>query len=228
MDVICSIGFGLDVSAQTNPDNPFIKYSKRVLETSPAGMPKFILYILFPDLADMFPRFFETSVLSKDILDFFLTTTRSLFEDRKQSESKHKDLLQLMVNASYLAETEKVSDNQRKGLTDEEILINSIIFMLAGYDTTAAGISWVLYELALNPEIQEKLVTAIDDEIGENKDKINEYAYLPFGMTVISILRKYKIFKGSELKVPLPRSPYGLARPGAPVYLRFELRGRNT
>ena len=44
MDVICSTGFGLDVSAQTNPDNPFIKYSKRFLETSPLGMPKFILY----------------------------------------------------------------------------------------------------------------------------------------------------------------------------------------
>ncbi|XP_052227092.1 cytochrome P450 3A21-like isoform X9 [Dreissena polymorpha] len=325
MDVICSTGFGLDVSAQTNPDNPFIKYSKRFLETSPLGMPKFILYILFPDLADMFPRLFETSFMSKDIMDFFMTTTRSLFEDRKHSESKHKDLLQLMVNASNLAETEKVSNSQRKaGLTDEEILINSIIFMLAGYDTTAAGISWVLYELALNPEIQEKLVNAINDEIGEsplsydnvfslkymdmvlsetlrihspatrltrmpdrdteisgikipkgmncqfvtdilhfldeywedpytfnperfapeNKDKINEYAYLPFGvgprncvgmrlaqlevkMTVISMLRKYRIYKGSELKVPLPRSPYGLARPGAPVHLRFEPRGRN-
>jgi len=38
--------------------------------------------------------------------------------------------------------------------------------MLAGFDTTATTLSWLFYELAVNPEIQEKLATSIDKELG--------------------------------------------------------------
>ena len=51
-------------------------------------------------------------------------------------------------------------------LTDVEVLINSLVFMLAGFDTTATTLSWLFYELAVNPEIQEKLATSIDKELG--------------------------------------------------------------
>ena len=42
MDVICSTGFGIEVDSQRNPDNPFIKYAKEVLEVEIAGNPLFL------------------------------------------------------------------------------------------------------------------------------------------------------------------------------------------
>ena len=45
--------------------------------------------------------------------------------------------------------------------------INSMVFMIAGNDTTAITLSWFIYELALNPDVQDKLIAAIDEEIGE-------------------------------------------------------------
>ena len=54
-----------------------------------------------------------------------------------------------------------------EGLTDQEVLINSMIFMVAGYDTTATTLCWLAYDLATNPDIQERLIEEIDSEIGQ-------------------------------------------------------------
>ena len=54
-----------------------------------------------------------------------------------------------------------------EGLTDEEVLINSIVFMVAGYDTTATTLCWLAYDLATNPDIQERLIGEIDSELGQ-------------------------------------------------------------
>ena len=53
------------------------------------------------------------------------------------------------------------------GLTDQEVLINSMMFMVAGYDTTATTLCWLTYDLATNPDVQEKLIEEIDSEIGQ-------------------------------------------------------------
>ena len=43
------------------------------------------------------------------------------------------------------------------GLTKDEIIAQGMLFFIAGYDTTATSISFFLYNLTINPEIQEKL-----------------------------------------------------------------------
>ena len=47
-------------------------------------------------------------------------------------------------------------------LTDDEVVENSMLFLFAGKDTTAIAISCAFYELAINPDIQEKLQSEID------------------------------------------------------------------
>ena len=50
----------------------------------------------------------------------------------------------------------------RRKLTDDEIMINAFIFLLAGTETTGAALSYTSYLLALHPDIQEKLQAEID------------------------------------------------------------------
>ena len=47
-------------------------------------------------------------------------------------------------------------------MSDEEVVANSIGFLLAGNETTAITLAFASYELALNPDIQEKLQSEID------------------------------------------------------------------
>ena len=54
-------------------------------------------------------------------------------------------------------------DEDEGKLSDEEIVANSLTFLLAGFETTAITLSFTSYLLALHPEIQEKLQTEIDE-----------------------------------------------------------------
>ena len=65
-------------------------------------------------------------------------------------------------------------DEQEGKLSDEEIVANSLTFLLAGFETTAITLSFTSYLLALNPEKQEKLQTEID-EYFESKTGESEF-----------------------------------------------------
>lgn len=53
------------------------------------------------------------------------------------------------------------------GLSTTEIIANSLIFFLAGYETTATTLMFLFYELAVHPECQDKAVEEINYAVGE-------------------------------------------------------------
>ena len=74
------------------------------------------------------------------------------------------------------------SKNTDKKLTVNEMIAQAIIFFVAGYDTTATTLTWCCYELALNPESQERLYgeikSAMDSDGDFDYDRIAKLEYL--------------------------------------------------
>jgi len=60
----------------------------------------------------------------------------------------------------------------RIALTNDEFVAQCVLFFLAGYDTTATTISMAIYNLACNPEAQEKLYeeakTILESDVSQN------------------------------------------------------------
>ena len=52
--------------------------------------------------------------------------------------------------------------NVLAGLTHEEIHTQALLFVLAGYETTATSLTLITYSLATNPECQDKVIQEID------------------------------------------------------------------
>ncbi|XP_064599117.1 cytochrome P450 3A8-like [Liolophura sinensis] len=52
-----------------------------------------------------------------------------------------------------------------QGLTEEEIISQSIVFLLAGYETTSTTLAFAAYALVTNPHIQELVCREIDQNI---------------------------------------------------------------
>lgn len=53
------------------------------------------------------------------------------------------------------------------GLSEREILAQSVIFFIAGYETTATTLALTLYNLAIHPELLEKAIAEVDEKIGK-------------------------------------------------------------
>lgn len=56
--------------------------------------------------------------------------------------------------------------------TDDVLASNAFIFFVAGFETTASTMSYCLYELALNRDIQIKLREQIKQTLNENNGKL--------------------------------------------------------
>lgn len=53
-------------------------------------------------------------------------------------------------------------------LTDDEVIANAYVFLLAGYETTATALAFTFYLLIKHPEVQQRLQKEIDATDGED------------------------------------------------------------
>ena len=99
-------------------------------------------------------------------------------------------MLQLMLNAE-----DPVTDTKK--LIEEEVLAQSVVFILAGYETTSTTLALTCYHLASNPEVQKKLQKEIDEvwpgDQNPTYDHVRDMAYLD--MVIAETLRIYPLGK---------------------------------
>lgn len=74
----------------------------------------------------------------------------------------------LFIDSNTEASQTDNNSTSRKTLTELEIIANSVLFFFAGFDTTASTLSFCLYELAKNPDIQERLHQEVKKAIEQN------------------------------------------------------------
>lgn len=70
------------------------------------------------------------------------------------------------VDAS--AETDPKTKNTKRKLTNKEILAQAILLLGGGGDTAVITLSFMAYQLAMNPEIQERVCEELDQVMAKN------------------------------------------------------------
>ena len=81
--------------------------------------------------------------------------------------AKKVDLLQILIDSEQADLNNLKESNERKAvLTTEDMTAHGVLTFLASYDTTGSALTHVMYYLAANEEIQEKVYLEIQ-ELGE-------------------------------------------------------------
>ncbi|PAA88693.1 hypothetical protein BOX15_Mlig018234g1 [Macrostomum lignano] len=163
MDAVACTMFGLQVNAQEDENSEFKKHTNEVFNMSMRSW-KFWALILFPRITKPLFCRFRISLFKMETLDFFQTVISQALREREASENadKYSDFLASMVEARREAESQGL-----KGLTEEEVMAQSLTFFLGGLETTATALQYLAYFLAFNKQCQERAYL----EVIEARDK---------------------------------------------------------
>jgi cytochrome P450 len=109
---------------------------------------------------------------TKDHLQAVDTFAESVIAQRRkeiaEGNDSHKDLLARFMNAH---------NEKGEKLNDTELRDTVLNFIIAGRDTTAQALSWLFYNLALQPRIEKKILEEISDKISEEDESDSPALY---------------------------------------------------
>lgn len=178
-DNISNVAFGLESNSLEDPNSMFRKMGKEVLDLDALGFLKFFFTSSFPELS----RKMHLTANKKNVIDFFYNTFKANMEQRERHNIFRQDFLQILLELKKSA-----------SLTVSELAAESFIFFLGGFETSSSLSVFTMYELALNPDIQERLRCEIRTGIEDNDGKLTYdllFSFKYLDMVVNETLRKY-------------------------------------
>lgn len=161
LDVVTSSSFSIDIDSINNADDPFVTNIKKFFQFSLFN-PLILILALFPSVANFLGKM-GISLFSRSSMEFFYNALKKIKDEHNKESHGRVDFLQLMLQNQIPGDHfEDTAEQPAKGLTDHEILSQSLVFILGGYETTSTTLTYLLYNLATNPDYLEKLVEEID------------------------------------------------------------------
>ncbi|KAG6821030.1 hypothetical protein H0H93_007920 [Arthromyces matolae] len=164
MDSIGEAAFDYQFGALAQTENEFMKAYFGLMSDTLGSPPKssiFMQTILPVWMLQLMSKFSRRRNLihARHTAKLADEVARALVKSKANSllQGKHnKDILSLLVKAN-------ASENDAARLTEEEMLAQMRTILLAGHETSATSLCWVLLELARNPAMQDRLRREIRD-----------------------------------------------------------------
>lgn len=165
--VICSCILGLECNMSQeenllfqNHINKFISWSKL----------KWIAQIL-ASINVNFAKKFKVTLVPKEVSKFFLNVISNNIKYREDNNYIRNDFLQLLI---------KLKHNGLLSLTD--ITAQCFFFFVAGFETTSSTLTFALYEIAKNQDVQDKIRAEVSSVLEKYQDldyySVSEMKYL--------------------------------------------------
>jgi len=188
LDALASSAFGVNAETFTNKDSKFVEHAEKIFSAAPMQQ-MWLLIRLIPGIPDLLQAL-KISTNQPKSTKFFVDIIMQSIKRRKETKEKRNDMIDLMIESikedSNVHEDDddkgdqyendmKIKNSKRKQLDEEMIVSTAMVLLVAGYDTTGMTLSYLAYEMANNPEIQERLQEEIDQAFDEAGDKFPDY-----------------------------------------------------
>ncbi|CAH2061695.1 unnamed protein product, partial [Iphiclides podalirius] len=169
MASIVACAFGLEIDTFREKIDALEKLD--VILTTPSFLDE--LDMMFPGVLkkmnlELFPAFLN---------EFFRQLVATVITQRNGVPSNRRDFMDLILELRQqgkIHSSKRYDDSEQIGveLTEDVIAAMAFAFYAAGYETSARTMTYVLYELAKNQNIQNKLIAEVDEVLKKCGGKV--------------------------------------------------------
>nr|CAH0107693.1 unnamed protein product [Daphnia galeata] len=166
MDVIARCVFGMKIENLGSKDDVFMRNARVVFNPPVNKTPLFLILFIFPNLL----RIVGERMFIMDEFKYFFYLLEDLIKERNLTNQKYNDFVEAATEtiSGYTKQVNgKTMPMWDKEEVDETVIAQSVLFLLAGFDTTASTLTNSIFQLARNPHVQEKLYDEINSRIEE-------------------------------------------------------------
>ncbi|XP_022110083.1 cytochrome P450 3A29-like [Acanthaster planci] len=174
---ISAIFLGLDISCQTNLDHPFVRRIQGAFSPSLFTL----IPILFPWLGPLF-ELMGANIIPKESVAFFKKVIHQSLEGGDMIRqcgggnglNKYTAIVEELYRHTDLPANLPIPEEtgKPKRLTYEEFFAACVLQLTANNEATSTILTCTAYQLALSPEVQDKLIEEIDRN-APNPEDIN-------------------------------------------------------
>lgn len=184
-DVIATVAFGIKVDSLRDRENDFFMKGKAMLSfQSLVVMLKFLLMRAFPAMSQKLGVDIVNSTLTEYFKGMIVDNMKQrdahgiirndmiqmLMEVRKGSLKHHKDEQDTKDAGFATVEESNIGKSTiNRVWTENELIAQCFLFFLAGFDTVSTCMTFLTYELMVNPDVQQRLY----DEVMETEELLN-------------------------------------------------------
>ncbi|XP_055596682.1 cytochrome P450 6a2-like [Uranotaenia lowii] len=175
-DVIGSCAFGLECNSLEDPKAIFREMGRKALEQSP----KRTFLRNFTNTFQTLSNLLRIKVVDAKVESFFFDAVRDTISYRKTNNVRRDDFLDILIRMQQ--DEASTGEADLGGWQFHEIVAQCFVFFLAGFETSSTALTFCLYELARNQDVQEKARSEVGRVFAKHGsltyEAVHEMAYL--------------------------------------------------
>ncbi|XP_047512689.1 probable cytochrome P450 6a13 [Pieris napi] len=189
MEIVGSVGFGVE-------NDGLKKETEFYQRGNEYFVPKSIYWTVIRAISFFAPDIFKKMGVNRTnpaINNFFYGLVKDTVSFREKNNYYRNDFLQTLIELQK-SESEKQVGNGSNQFTFTDVAANTMLYMFAGYETSATTGMFAAYEMARNPQVQDKVRQEVQTVLAKYNGQFtyeaqNEMTYM--NMVLDETMRKH-------------------------------------
>lgn len=152
---------GIECNTLIDPNAAFRQIATRTNLNARRGPLTFVFLSIFKNLA----RKLHVKTIHDDVTEFIMNVIGDTIDYRQKNNVQRNDFLDVMIQLKNVKDKEKA-------LTFNEIAAQVFSFFAAGFESQSLGLTFCLYELSKNLEIQTKARDVIEAALEKHNGQV--------------------------------------------------------
>ncbi|XP_062558845.1 probable cytochrome P450 9f2 [Armigeres subalbatus] len=191
INVIASCAYGIDVDCFKDDAHEFMYHGKRMMQM---GSPLVIAKMLFMKMFPKISKDWGIDVLNREQAEYFTKLIKDTVRARESQGIVRNDMVDMLLEArkGTLRYEEEEREDEQEGfatvqesevgkaqitwsISETEMIAQCLIFFIAGFESVSTTSMFLIYELILHPDIQQRLYEEVQQTYKQLDGKLLTY-----------------------------------------------------